>query len=247
MEGDLRDLVEMVVARAGLIEALEAESTDEAAGAPRTSASSSASSSEFAEDHDDADLPAFMEWLALRTDLDTLAEGDEYVTLMTVHTAKGLEYPVVFVAGLEESIFPHANSMFEPVGLEEERRLAYVAITRARERLYLTHAHARSHLRRDAAQPAEPLHRRDPRRARRGVGRRVARRRAAAAGRSAATGAAPSGTAAGAGAAGCCGGGARVFGSGGAPKPRVPRAQAACRDASRWATWSTTRRSGAGA
>ena len=63
---------------------------------------------------------------------------------MTVHTAKGLEYPVVFVAGLEESIFPHANSMFDPSGLEEERRLAYVAITRARERLYLTHAHARS-------------------------------------------------------------------------------------------------------
>ena len=63
---------------------------------------------------------------------------------MTVHTAKGLEYPVVFVAGLEESIFPHANSMFDPDGLEEERRLAYVAITRARERLYLTHAHARS-------------------------------------------------------------------------------------------------------
>ena len=100
--------------------------------------------SEFAGAHEEPDLPAFMEWLALRTDLDTLDEGDDYVTLMTVHTAKGLEYPVVFVAGLEESIFPHANSMFEPAGLEEERRLAYVAITRARERLYLTHAHARS-------------------------------------------------------------------------------------------------------
>jgi ATP-dependent DNA helicase UvrD/PcrA len=100
--------------------------------------------SEFAAAHEDADLPAFMEWLALRTDLDALAEGEDYVTLMTVHTAKGLEYPVVFVAGLEESIFPHANSMFDPTGLEEERRLAYVAITRARERLYLTHAHSRS-------------------------------------------------------------------------------------------------------
>ncbi len=87
-----------------------------------------------------------MEWLALRTDLDSLGEGDEYVTLMTVHTAKGLEYPVVFVAGLEESIFPHQNSIFDSdgCGLEEERRLAYVAITRARERLYLSHAHARS-------------------------------------------------------------------------------------------------------
>ena len=86
-----------------------------------------------------------MEWLALRTDLDTARRGrDEFVTLMTVHTAKGLEYPVVFVAGLEESIFPHQNSMFDASGLEEERRLAYVAITRARERLYLTHAHSRS-------------------------------------------------------------------------------------------------------
>ena len=101
---------------------------------------------EFSDAHEVPDLPAFMEWLALRTDLDSLGEGDEYVTLMTVHTAKGLEYPVVFVAGLEESIFPHQNSIFDSdgSGLEEERRLAYVAITRARERLYLSHAHARS-------------------------------------------------------------------------------------------------------
>jgi len=85
-----------------------------------------------------------MEWLALRTDLDSLQEGESAVTLMTVHTAKGLEFPVVFMAGMEDSIFPHANSMFDPEGLEEERRLAYVGITRARERLYLTYAHTRS-------------------------------------------------------------------------------------------------------
>jgi len=144
MQGDLRDLVEMVVARAGLIEALEAEKTDESRGRADNIREFFGVVSEFAENHDVPDLPAFMEWLALRTDLDSLAEGEEYVTLMTVHTAKGLEYPVVFVAGLEESIFPHMNSMFDPSGLEEERRLAYVAITRARERLYLTHAHARS-------------------------------------------------------------------------------------------------------
>ena len=144
MQGDLRDLVEMVVARAGLIEALEAENTDESRGRADNIREFFGVVSEFAENHETPDLPAFMEWLALRTDLDSLAEGEEYVTLMTVHTAKGLEYPVVFVAGLEESIFPHMNSMFDPSGLEEERRLAYVAITRARERLYLTHAHARS-------------------------------------------------------------------------------------------------------
>jgi DNA helicase-2/ATP-dependent DNA helicase PcrA len=144
MSGDLRALVEMIVARAGLIEALEAENTDESRGRADNIREFFGVVSEFAAAHDEPDLPGFMEWLALRTDLDSLADGEEYVTLMTVHTAKGLEYPVVFVAGLEESIFPHANSMFDPAGLEEERRLAYVAITRARERLYLTHAHSRS-------------------------------------------------------------------------------------------------------
>jgi len=145
LHGDLRDLVEMVIERSGLIDALEAEHTDEAKGRAENIREFFGVVSEFAESHEDPDLPAFMEWLALRTDLDTLDEAsDEFVTLMTVHTAKGLEYPVVFVAGLEESIFPHQNSLFDPSGLEEERRLAYVAITRARERLYLTHAHARS-------------------------------------------------------------------------------------------------------
>jgi DNA helicase-2/ATP-dependent DNA helicase PcrA len=145
MHGDLRDLVEMIVERGGLIAALEAEHTDEARGRAENIREFFGVVSEFAAGHEEPDLPAFMEWLALRTDLDTIDEGsDEFVTLMTVHTAKGLEYPVVFVAGLEESIFPHSNSMFDAAGLEEERRLAYVAITRARERLYLTHAHSRS-------------------------------------------------------------------------------------------------------
>ena len=146
LEGDLRDVVEMIVSKSGLIEALEAERTDEANGRADNIREFYGVVAEFAENHEAPDLPAFMEWLALRTDLDTLAEGEEYVTLMTVHTAKGLEYPVVFVAGLEESIFPHANSIFDSdgKGLEEERRLAYVAITRARQRLYLTHAHSRS-------------------------------------------------------------------------------------------------------
>jgi DNA helicase-2/ATP-dependent DNA helicase PcrA len=145
LDGDLRDLVEMIVERVGLIAAYEAERTDEALGRAENIREFFTVVSEFSASHDAPDLPAFMEWLALRTDLDSVDEGsDEYVTLMTVHTAKGLEYPVVFVAGLEESIFPHQNSLFEASGIEEERRLAYVAITRARERLYLTHAHSRS-------------------------------------------------------------------------------------------------------
>ena len=89
-------------------------------------------------------LPAFLEWLALRSDLDSLAGQTSAVTLMTVHSAKGLEFPVVFVAGMEDGIFPHASyGESEPANLEEERRLAYVAITRARKKLYLTYAATR--------------------------------------------------------------------------------------------------------
>ncbi len=91
-----------------------------------------------------AALPALMEWLALRSDLDALAGQTQAITMMTVHSAKGLEFPVVFVAGLEEGIFPHiAGFADDPEKLEEERRLAYVAITRARKRLFLTYAATR--------------------------------------------------------------------------------------------------------
>ena len=90
-------------------------------------------------------LPALLEWLALRSDLDALAGESHAITMMTVHSAKGLEFPAVFVAGMEESIFPHVAgwSDDDPAKLEEERRLAYVAITRARKRLFLTYAATR--------------------------------------------------------------------------------------------------------
>ena len=89
-------------------------------------------------------LPVLLEWLALRSDLDALAGETHAITMMTVHSAKGLEFPVVFVAGLEEGIFPHvAGFSDDPAKLEEERRLAYVAITRARQRLFLTYAATR--------------------------------------------------------------------------------------------------------
>ena len=91
-------------------------------------------------------LPALMEWLALRSDLDSLAGETHAITMMTIHSAKGLEFPVVFVAGMEEGIFPHVHDFGgsdDPGKLEEERRLAYVAITRARKRLFLTYAATR--------------------------------------------------------------------------------------------------------
>lgn len=91
-------------------------------------------------------LPALMEWLALRSDLDSLAGETHAITMMTIHSAKGLEFPAVFVAGMEEGIFPHVHDFGGSDGpgkLEEERRLAYVAITRARKRLFLTYAATR--------------------------------------------------------------------------------------------------------
>ena len=91
-------------------------------------------------------LPALMEWLALRSDLDSLAGETRAITMMTIHSAKGLEFPAVFVAGMEEGIFPHVHDFGgsdDPGKLEEERRLAYVAITRARKRLFLTYAATR--------------------------------------------------------------------------------------------------------
>ncbi|MFH2105468.1 MAG: DUF3553 domain-containing protein [Parcubacteria group bacterium] len=89
-------------------------------------------------------LSSFLEEISLLADTDQIDERAEAVTLMTVHSAKGLEYPVVFLVGLEENVFPHSRSMLEPAELEEERRLCYVGMTRAQEKLYLSHAQTRA-------------------------------------------------------------------------------------------------------
>jgi DNA helicase-2/ATP-dependent DNA helicase PcrA len=90
-------------------------------------------------------LADFLEQVALVADSDQIPdEGDGVVTLMTLHTAKGLEFPVVFLTGMEEGVFPHSRSMMDPKEIEEERRLAYVGVTRAQQRLYLSRALSRS-------------------------------------------------------------------------------------------------------
>lgn len=88
-------------------------------------------------------LSGFLEQVSLVADIDDLDQGVEAVALMTMHSAKGLEFPVVFVVGMEDGIFPSSRSLMEPIELEEERRLCYVAITRAREKLYLCNAEMR--------------------------------------------------------------------------------------------------------
>jgi DNA helicase-2/ATP-dependent DNA helicase PcrA len=89
-------------------------------------------------------LELFLESVSLVSDIDDLDDASQLVTLMTLHNAKGLEFPVIFIAGMEEGVFPHMRSMGDPSELEEERRLCYVGITRAMERLYLSLATTRS-------------------------------------------------------------------------------------------------------
>lgn len=90
-----------------------------------------------------ATLREFLEATALISDIDNYSQGSEAVTLMTLHNSKGLEFPVVFIVGLEETIFPHSRALSDPAEMEEERRLCYVGITRAKERLYLMRANSR--------------------------------------------------------------------------------------------------------
>jgi len=98
---------------------------------------------QFEEENEDVSLGAFLESTSLSSDLDNLKEGQSAVSLMTLHSSKGLEFPVVFLVGLEQGLFPNYRSLDNPTSLEEERRLCYVGITRAQERLYLSHARER--------------------------------------------------------------------------------------------------------
>ncbi len=99
---------------------------------------------EFEENNEDKSLTAFLEYVVLITDIDLYKGEEDVVTVMTLHSAKGLEFPVVFITGFEEGIFPHSRSLNSSEELEEERRLCYVGMTRAKERLYLTYAWRRN-------------------------------------------------------------------------------------------------------
>lgn len=96
-----------------------------------------------ARERGDIDLATYLEDVALISDLDSVSADEDAVTLMTLHAAKGLEFPVVFMIGMEESLFPHSRALYEPAEMEEERRLCYVGMTRAREELYLSAASSR--------------------------------------------------------------------------------------------------------
>jgi DNA helicase-2/ATP-dependent DNA helicase PcrA len=144
----LPEVVEVTVAKSGLIEHYKTERE----GAERiqnleelvNAAAAFVQEEREAEQGEPADpLTAFLTHAALEAGEHQASEGQEALQMMTVHSAKGLEFDVVFITGLEEGLFPHEQSVTEMDGLEEERRLAYVAITRARHRLYLSHAQTR--------------------------------------------------------------------------------------------------------
>jgi DNA helicase-2/ATP-dependent DNA helicase PcrA len=99
---------------------------------------------EFENEHPETTLAEFLESVALVSDVDAYDADADRVSLMTLHTAKGLEFPGVFIVGLEEYLLPHANSMGETAELEEERRLCYVGMTRAKDLLYMSYAETRS-------------------------------------------------------------------------------------------------------
>ncbi|MGH7401090.1 MAG: ATP-dependent helicase [Candidatus Rokuibacteriota bacterium] len=138
-------LIDEVCAVSGYRDALKAERTAEAEARLENleelvAASEELIATEPAEGVEAVTLEAFLDSIALVADTDDIDAEAGGVTLMTLHSAKGLEFPVVFLTGLEEGVFPHSRSMLEPEELEEERRLCYVGITRARERLMLSYA-----------------------------------------------------------------------------------------------------------
>ena len=141
------DILEEVLDRTGYLAELRRSDDPQDASRVENLAELHSVAGAFAADAPGATLADFLERVALVADSDQVpAEGERggQVTLMTVHTAKGLEFPAVFVTGMEDGTFPHQRSLGDESELEEERRLAYVAITRARERLYLTRAAVRS-------------------------------------------------------------------------------------------------------
>jgi DNA helicase-2/ATP-dependent DNA helicase PcrA len=141
------ELVEEVLDKTGYREMLKAEKSLEAQSRLENLEELLSVTKSFEDGSEDKSLIAFLTDLALVADIDSLDDDGEKadsITLMTLHSAKGLEFPVVFLIGMEEGVFPHSRSLMEEVEMEEERRLAYVGITRAEQTLFLTNAQMRT-------------------------------------------------------------------------------------------------------
>ena len=141
-EGNISELIRRVYEDTGYEKMLEAAGEAEADRIDNVGELVS-TAVQYEENADEPSLSEFLLDVALVSDVDKYDESADAVVLMTIHSAKGLEFPVVFLPGLEEGIFPGYQSIFNPEDIEEERRLCYVAITRAKEKLYLLNVHER--------------------------------------------------------------------------------------------------------
>ncbi|MBI5475712.1 MAG: UvrD-helicase domain-containing protein [Ignavibacteriales bacterium] len=139
----LSELCRSFVDEIGIISHFNDEGTPESIGRNENIQELLSAISEYADDHENASLEGFLQEVSLVADLDSWDEKANAVTLMTLHSAKGLEFPVVFITGLEEGLLPYYNSSLESIELEEERRLFYVGITRAMKKLFLSHCQTR--------------------------------------------------------------------------------------------------------
>lgn len=137
------EVLQGVLEDSGYIQDLQNQGTDEAEDRIQNVQELYNAVLQFQEENEEVTLQAFLQSTALSSDLDNLKEGQTAVSLMTLHASKGLEFPVVYLVGLEQGLFPNYRSLNDPAALEEERRLCYVGITRAQERLYLSHARER--------------------------------------------------------------------------------------------------------
>lgn len=140
----VKALIEKVMNESGYLAELEAEGTPEAEARIENLRELLTVARDYVTDGVEDNLENFLSHVALVADIDTAEMANERVTMMTLHSAKGLEFPCVFLAGLEEGIFPHARTLMNETELEEERRLCYVGITRARNKLYLSNARMRT-------------------------------------------------------------------------------------------------------
>ncbi|MBE9128078.1 MULTISPECIES: DNA helicase PcrA [unclassified Coleofasciculus] len=137
------EIVKSVMEESGYIDDLKKQGTDEAENRLENISELYNAVLQFQEENEDTSLEGFLANASLASDLDNLEEGQKAVSLMTLHSAKGLEFPVVFLVGLEQGLLPHSRTLNDPIALEEERRLCYVGITRAQEQLFLSHARER--------------------------------------------------------------------------------------------------------
>ena len=140
----VEELVRRIITQTGYLEELENEHTPQAQSRIENLQELLSVAQEFDEAHEENTLEGFLEQVALISDIDDAKMGEESVTLMTLHSSKGLEFPIVILAGMEEGLFPHSRTLMNETEIEEERRLCYVGITRAKEQLFLTSAKMRN-------------------------------------------------------------------------------------------------------